>query len=63
MTMPMIYIEAFVFYERIIFIRIHKASLPGVDSLCCDCKFIPADWGSWYVVDLCYSVLFEDFSL
>ena len=23
-----------------------KVSLPGVESLWCDCTFIPADWGS-----------------
>ena len=39
-----------------------KVSLLGVDSLWGDCTFIPADWGS-LVVDLCYFVLFEDFSL
>ena len=28
-----------------------------------DCTFIPADWDSLHVVDLCYFALFEDFSL
>ena len=40
-----------------------KVSLLGVDSLWGDCTFIPADWGSYVVVDLCYFALFEDFSL
>ena len=40
-----------------------KVSLLGVVALWGDCKFIPADWGSVIVVDLCYVALLEDFSL
>ena len=39
---------------------IPRASVQGVESLWGNCRFIPADWGSYYVVELCY---FEDFSL
>ena len=39
---------------------IGRVSVQGVKSLWGDCMFIPADWGSQYVVDLCY---FDDFSL
>ena len=40
-----------------------RVSVQGVESLWGDCRFIPADWGSQYEVDLCYFALFEDFSL
>ena len=41
---------------------LHKVSLLGVVALWGDCTFIPADWGSYIVADLCYVALFEDFS-
>ena len=45
------------------FLVASQVSLLGVDSLWGDCTFIPADWGSYVVVDLCHFALFEDFSL
>ena len=41
---------------------VDRVSVQGVESLWDDCRFIPADLGS-YVIDLCYFALFEDFSL
>ena len=44
-------------------VEVPRVSVQGVKSLWGDCVFIPADWGSYVVVDLCYFALFEDFSL
>ena len=45
------------------FFSFPRVSVKGVESLWGDCRFILADWGSQYVVDLCYFALFKDFSL
>ena len=33
---------------------VYIVKFEGVKSLWGDCRFIPADWGSYIVVDLCY---------